>query len=267
MILIAFLFAITLTATGQAAVVNLKSGQEWCIRLHPNLEETSPSKTIVKHLQSSSISSLPSSPSTSLSGNFDYLGYSGLPSAASPITAICTKTRLTDLQTELLYQNIPSSSEGTFAIDISKDVPSEVYVYDLCVGNGVEGRGEWPNEYGDKPGPADGVERRMGVNFRVMGGEGEGGETLNGDEIKKTEEEKKLLEATVKETRAFLESLKTMQDHQSYMRRRESDHRAVSEITNERVWKWTVAEAVVLVALSVYQIMYLRSFFETKKRL
>ena len=65
----------------------------------------------------------------------------------------------------------------------------------------------------------------------------------------------------------FSFSLKTMQDHQSYMRRRESDHRAVSEITNERVWKWTVAEAVVLVALSVYQIMYLRSFFETKKRL
>lgn len=207
---------------------------------------------------------LPPQPTSyiSLSGNFDYLGYSGSPITASPISAVLEKKRLSDGQIEVLYQNIPSTSEGTFLVDISSDIPKEDYVYSFCVGNGVVGRGEWPNEYGDKPEGSDGRDRKMGVNFRAIEDSGgqEGGE-------KGTEEERRILKETEKEARAFLESLKTMQDHQSYMRRRESDHRAVSEITNERVWKWTIAEGVVLAALSIYQIMYLRSFFETKKRL
>ena len=37
--------------------------------------------------------------------------------------------------------------------------------------------------------------------------------------------------------------------------------------TRSRVLWWTVAETAALVALSLWQVLYIRAFFETKRRL
>ena len=63
------------------------------------------------------------------------------------------------------------------------------------------------------------------------------------------------------------EGLLTLTDHQAYMRRREEHHAAVLESTRARVLWWTVAETAVLIALSLWQILTVRAFFETKRRL
>ena len=62
------------------------------------------------------------------------------------------------------------------------------------------------------------------------------------------------------------EGLLTLTDHQAYMRRREEHHAAVLESTRARVLWWTVAETAVLIALSLWQILTVRAFFETKRR-
>jgi hypothetical protein len=47
---------------------------------------------------------------------------------------------------------------------------------------------------------------------------------------------------------------------------RERSHRNTSESTNARVLWWSILEAVVLVLLAVFQVFYLRQFFEQKHR-
>ena len=61
-------------------------------------------------------------------------------------------------------------------------------------------------------------------------------------------------------------ALSQVQAEQEYMRMRERAHRNTSESTNARVLWWSVAEAAALVAVSVFQVFYLRRFFETKHR-
>jgi len=77
-------------------------------------------------------------------------------------------------------------------------------------------------------------------------------------EIKSTTD----LAATVME---ILQGLQDLSDHQSYMREREELHRDISESTNYRVLVWTLVEAIVLGIMTIWQIMYIRKFFEVKR--
>eukprot|EP01111_Echinosteliopsis_oligospora_P012896 TRINITY_DN448_c0_g1_i1.p1 TRINITY_DN448_c0_g1~~TRINITY_DN448_c0_g1_i1.p1 ORF type:complete len:207 (-),score=56.28 TRINITY_DN448_c0_g1_i1:71-691(-) len=61
------------------------------------------------------------------------------------------------------------------------------------------------------------------------------------------------------------EGLSAVQAEQDYMKIREQAHRNTNESTNGRVLWWSVFEAMVLVAMSVWQIYYLRRFFEVKR--
>ena len=63
------------------------------------------------------------------------------------------------------------------------------------------------------------------------------------------------------------EGLELLKDHQSYMNQREDVHKLTLDSINMKVLCWTVLEAVILIAMSLWQIMYIRSFFETKRRL
>jgi hypothetical protein len=74
------------------------------------------------------------------------------------------------------------------------------------------------------------------------------------------------LESLLDVSEQLNEDLLTLTDHQGYMRRREETHRRTLATTANRVMYWTAGESVVLVALSVWQIMFIRSFFETKRR-
>ena len=61
------------------------------------------------------------------------------------------------------------------------------------------------------------------------------------------------------------QGLDLLADHQEFMRVREEGHRASVVATNAKVLWWSVAEAAVLAAMSLWQVVYLRAFFETKR--
>jgi len=59
--------------------------------------------------------------------------------------------------------------------------------------------------------------------------------------------------------------LSAVQSEQSYMKMRERAHRNTNESTNSRVVWWSIFEVVMLLAMSAWQIYYLRRFFEVKR--
>mmetsp|Transcript_12098 Transcript_12098/g.16717 ORF Transcript_12098/g.16717 Transcript_12098/m.16717 type:complete len:204 (+) Transcript_12098:41-652(+) len=61
------------------------------------------------------------------------------------------------------------------------------------------------------------------------------------------------------------ESLRATLNEQDYMKMREKAHRNTSESTNERVIWWSIFEVIILFCMSVWQIYYLRRFFEVKR--
>jgi p24 family protein alpha len=52
---------------------------------------------------------------------------------------------------------------------------------------------------------------------------------------------------------------------QAYQRSRESHFRSISDDTNARVLWWSIAQTVVLVALGLWQLHHLKTFFRAKK--
>ncbi len=61
------------------------------------------------------------------------------------------------------------------------------------------------------------------------------------------------------------EALQGARDDSRYMFTREEHHRALTESTYERLRQLSIVESLVLVAMSVGQILYLRRFFEVKR--
>ena len=60
------------------------------------------------------------------------------------------------------------------------------------------------------------------------------------------------------------EGLAQIQNEQKNLRMRERAHRDLAELTNTRVLWWSIFEVGVLVAMSIWQVFYLRRFFEKK---
>jgi len=61
------------------------------------------------------------------------------------------------------------------------------------------------------------------------------------------------------------QGLGMLADHQEFMRVREEVHKATVMGTSDKVMWWSVAEAASLFAMSVWQVLYIRTFFETKR--
>lgn len=61
------------------------------------------------------------------------------------------------------------------------------------------------------------------------------------------------------------DALVTIQNEQKYLKMREIRHRYTTESTNQRVIVWNAFEAITLVAMSLFQIYYLRRFFEDRR--
>jgi hypothetical protein len=123
-------------------------------------------------------------------------------------------------------------SEGSFQFEAE-----EAGDYVMCISNGKE--------------DADGVVRIVAFNFRTSQQE-EGDYEYNG------------IDQELSEMRQGLELLR---DHQSYMGQREDVHREAMDSINTKVLVWTIMEAIILIGMSFWQISYIRSFFETKRRL
>jgi len=133
-----------------------------------------------------------------------------------------------------LYET-KGEADGTFAFDVADDG-----VVDLCVANGNKAQ-------------HDGIARTVGFAIRSAVHHDEAGEGS--------------LDALLDVSEELNEGLLTLTDHQAYMRRREEHHDEVLRSTRSRVLWWTVAETVALIALSLWQVLYIRAFFETKRRL
>jgi hypothetical protein len=70
------------------------------------------------------------------------------------------------------------------------------------------------------------------------------------------------LEDMIKELSTALTGVKHEQD---YMEVRERIHRAINDNTNSRVVLWSFFEALVLIAMSLGQVYYLKRFFEVRR--
>lgn len=70
------------------------------------------------------------------------------------------------------------------------------------------------------------------------------------------------LEDMIKELSSALTGVK---HEQEYMQVRDRIHRAINENTNSRVVMWSFFEALVLVAMTLGQIYYLKRFFEVRR--
>ena len=125
-------------------------------------------------------------------------------------------------------------SEGSFQFDADADGD-----YKMCISNG------------DRETGGDGVLRTVAFNFRAV---------ANGQK----DYEYAGLDSELAALRLGLDSLR---DHQSYMNQRENVHKMTLESINTKVLCWTILEAVILIAMTVWQIYYISSFFETKRRL
>lgn len=70
------------------------------------------------------------------------------------------------------------------------------------------------------------------------------------------------LEEQIKELSAALTAVK---HEQEYMSVRDRIHRSINESTNSRVVLWAFFEALVLVAMTLGQVFYLKRFFEVRR--
>ncbi|CAG0900846.1 unnamed protein product [Darwinula stevensoni] len=70
------------------------------------------------------------------------------------------------------------------------------------------------------------------------------------------------LEDMIKELSTALMGVK---HEQEYMEVRERIHRAINDNTNSRVVLWSIFEALVLVAMTLGQVYYLKRFFEVRR--
>lgn len=83
-----------------------------------------------------------------------------------------------------------------------------------------------------------------------------------GQDASATEADHNKLEDMVRELSTALTAVK---HEQEYMEVRERIHRSINDNTNSRVVLWAVFEALVLVAMTMGQIYYLKRFFEVRR--
>ncbi|KAJ2999771.1 Cytochrome c oxidase subunit 5B [Globomyces sp. JEL0801] len=68
-----------------------------------------------------------------------------------------------------------------------------------------------------------------------------------------------------KDLQSLSNEIRFMKDELSYMNRRLSRHKQTAESTNSRVFWWAFFQLLLLVAVSLFQISYLRQFFEKRR--
>ena len=88
------------------------------------------------------------------------------------------------------------------------------------------------------------------------------GEKPKPDDDKEAEEGQGKLEEMISELSTALTGVK---HEQEYMEVRERIHRAINDNTNSRVVLWSFFEALVIIAMTLGQVYYLKRFFEVRR--
>jgi len=83
-----------------------------------------------------------------------------------------------------------------------------------------------------------------------------------GEDLKATDASHNKLEEQIKELSSALTAVK---HEQEYMAVRDRIHRSINDSTNSRVVLWAFFEALVLVAMTLGQVYYLKRFFEVRR--
>lgn len=66
------------------------------------------------------------------------------------------------------------------------------------------------------------------------------------------------------EISALDEGIKSIRDSHSYRKRRDEVHRRTADSTNSRVVWWTLFQIILICATCVFQVLYIKHFFEAK---
>ncbi|KAH6563255.1 hypothetical protein BASA50_001849 [Batrachochytrium salamandrivorans] len=85
---------------------------------------------------------------------------------------------------------------------------------------------------------------------------------MESDDASKTDESQVEL---YKAMQKLMDNIRFMRDEQSYLLRRHDRHRHTAESTFGRVFWWSLCQITLLVGSCIFQVFYLKHFFETKR--
>lgn len=149
-----------------------------------------------------------------------------------------------DKTKEVKWEAKPEYSEGGFHIDV------EPAKYSLCFQSSVTGE--------DDENTRDATD--VGFSLRWIPPPRSLPEGEEGPEAKRA--------LTLMDKASSIDQdWQNMLDHYDFLRTRESNHRELIEAIFTRLWKWTLIEAVLVVAMAFLQVVYLRKFFEQRRYL
>lgn len=174
------------------------------------------------------------------SGNYDQLD--------DELTADPLRVTLFDAEEKKLWTSPLGAPEGTFSVASTGGRNM------LCITNGIE-----PGL--DDDAGNEQADRTVGFAVRVRPA------AVRAQDDSVEGPDTRVMTNLIEMSEDLLDDFQDLNDHQAYLKVRESEHRDLTEATYSRIVRWTVLEALVLMAIAGGQVMYLKKFFEQKRYL
>jgi hypothetical protein len=154
------------------------------------------------------------------------------------------RMRIIDYESgDTLFQPPPDAREGTFKLENVK--PS--HRYELC----------FQNTSGEDD---DDFAFNVGFSVRVTNPP----RTLDAEEIGPDAQRALKL---VQSSSAILEDWGSLMDHFDFLRNREGIHQEMNDAILNRIQRWTIIEALLVMGMATGQVLYWKRFFETRRYL
>lgn len=166
------------------------------------------------------------------SGNYDVLDDE---LSADPISV-----RLNDEKGRLLWKSIPGESEQIFELHVKRGGR-----FSLCLSNKDD---------------HENLDRTVGFALRVRAASRALTDMVQGPDGEKALE-------LIEWAEELTEEWDTLLDHYDYLRSREAVQEELSDKIFQRVMRWTIVEALLLITIASAQVLYFRKFFEKRRYL